>query len=179
MAEPRSSSPSLLKAVIAGVVIFGAILFFVVAMNTGDLLWFWPIFKEVPIGMTVNCYGKTVQIEPGQPAFEAVNNAVNSSLTGVKRWDQTSMSDVTYEEYKTSSQVVVLMLHYDPPVTVHSQYAFFKAVNWLIIPLVGRHAPTDAVFGIEGGYTDPGSYHVNSTAPIADALQAQGVCTIH
>lgn len=179
MTDVRSPSPSLLKAGVTGVVIFGVILFFVVAMNTGDILWFWPVFKEVPVGMIVNCYGKEVEIKPGQPAFEAVNSAVNTSLTGVKRWDQTSMSDVTFQEYKTSADVMVLELNYDPPVTIHSQYAFFKAVNWLIIPLVGRHAPTNAVFGTESGYTDPGSYHVKSTAPIMDALQEQGICSKH
>lgn len=177
MGEAKQSSPSLLKAGITGVVIFGAILFLVVAMNTTDLLWFWPIFKEMPVGMIVNCYGTQVEIKPGQPAFEAVNNAVNTSMTGIKRWDQTSMSDVTYQEYKTSASVMVLELNYDPPVTVHSQYAFFKAVNWLIIPLVGRHAATNAVFGLEGGYTDPGSYHLKSNAPIVNALQEQGICT--
>lgn len=167
----------MLKAGISGVVIFAVILFLVVAMNTDDILWFWPVFKEMPIGMTVNCYGTVEEIKPGQPAYEGVNNAVNTSMTGVKRWDQTSMSDVTYQEYKTSSSVMVLELHYDPPVTVHSQYAFFKAVNWLIIPLDGRHAATNAVFGLEGGYTDPGSYHLNSTSLITTALADQGICT--
>jgi len=92
-----------------------------------------------------------VQVTPGQPAFEAVTNAVNTSLTGSKRWDQASMSDETYQEYQTSPSVMVLELHYDPSVTVHSQYAFFKDVNWLIIPLDGRHASTNAVFGITRG----------------------------
>ena len=177
MPEVKPSSPSLLKAAISGVVIFGFIVFIVISMNTGDILWFWPVFKEVPVGMTVNCYGESIDISPGMPAFEAVNNAVNTALTGVKRWDQLSMSDVTYQEYQTSSSMMVLQLHYDPPVTIHSQYAFMKSVNWLIIPLDGRHAPTNPVFGIEGNYTDPGSYHVKSTAPIATALQEQGVCT--
>ena len=177
MPEAKPSSPSALKAGISGVVIFGLILFAVIAMNTGDLLWFWPIFKEVPVGIIVHCYGTDIEVKPGQPAFEAVTNAVNTSLTGSKRWDDTSMSAVTYQEYKTSPTMMVIELHYDPPATVHSQYAFMKSVNWFVIPLDGRHAATNAVFGIEGGYTDPGSYHVNSTAPIVTALQDQGICT--
>jgi hypothetical protein len=176
MPEAKLSSPSILKAGISGVVIFGLIVFAVIAMNTGDLLWFWPGFKEIPVGI-VHCYGKDVEVKPGQPAFEATTNAVNTSLTGSKRWDDTSMSDVTYQEYKTSPTMMVIELHYDPPVTIHSQYAFMKSVNWLVIPLDGRHAATNAVFGIEGGYTDPGSYHVNSTAPIVNALKDQGICT--
>lgn len=177
MPEYKPSSPSALKAGISGVVIFGVILFAVIAMNTGDLLWFWPVFKEIPVEIIVHCYGTDLEVKPGQPAFEAVTNAVNTSLTGSKRWDDTSMSDVTYQEYKTSQSVMVIELHYDPPVAIHSQYAFMKSVNWLVIPLDGRHAATNAVFGLEGRFTDPGSYHVSSTAPIVTALQDQGICT--
>lgn len=177
MSEAKPSSPSLLKAGISGVVIFGIIIFAVVALNTGDLQWFSSGFKEVPVDIIVHCYGTDVEVKPGLPAFEAVNNAVNTSLTGSKRWDETTMSDVTYQEYKTSPSVMVIELHYDPPVTIHSQYMFFKSVSWLIIPLDGRHAATNAVFGLESGHTTPGSYHVNSTEPIVTALQEQGVCT--
>jgi hypothetical protein len=176
MPEAKPNSPSLLKAGISGVVIFGLVVFAVIAMNTSDILWFWPIFNQTPVEITVNCYGENVQVQPGTSAFVSINEAVNSSLTGVKRWDQTSMSEATFQEYKTSSSVLVLELHYDPPVTVHSQYAFMKSVNWLIIPLIGRHADTNAVFGIEGSYIDPGSYHIKSNALLINALQEQGVC---
>ncbi len=177
MPEAKRSSPSALKAGCSVVVILGLIIFAVIAMNTTDLLWFWPGFKEVPVGMIVHCYGTDVEVKPGQPAFEAVTNAVNASLTGYKRWDDTSMSEATYLEYKTNPAMMVLELHYDPPATIHSQYAFFKSVNWLVIPLDGRHAATNAIFGLEGEFIDPGSYHVNSLAQITTALQEQGICT--
>jgi len=177
MPEARPNSPSVLKAGISGVVIFGLIAFAVVALNTDDILWFWPVFNDTPVQIEVNCYGKNMQVEPGTNAFTAVSAAVNSSLTGVKRWDETTMSQTTYHDYQTSSTSMVLMLHYDPPATVHSQYAFMKSVNWLVIPLVGRHASTNPVFGVEGNYIDPGSYHMNNTIPIVNALQEQGICT--
>ncbi len=176
MPAAKPSSPSLLKAGISGVVIFGLLLFAVIAMNTTDILWFWPVFNEVPVEIDVNCYGKAYKVTAGQPSFQVVNEAVNSSMTGNKRWDETSMSDVTFEEYKTGSTALVVMLHYDPPVTVHSQYAFFKDVNWLIIPLDGRLAGTFPIFGREGDFTDPGSFHIKSTAPIVAALQESGIC---
>lgn len=177
MPEAKPHSPSLLRAGISSMVIIGFLLFGVVAMNTRDLLWFVPTFKEIPVEIIVHCYGNDVEVMPGEPAFEAVNNAVNTSLTGSKRWDETSMSDTTYEEFKTSPKVMVLELHYDPPVTIHSQYAYFKEVNWLVIPLDGRSAGTRAIYGRTGGYTNPGSYHVESTAPIVAALQEQGICS--
>jgi hypothetical protein len=177
MPEAKKNDPSVLKAFVFGVVIFGLIAFAVMALNTQDILWFWPVFNETPVQIEVNCYGKNMHVNPGTNAFTTLNAAVNSSLTGVKRWDETTMSQTTYQDYQTSSSVLVLRLHYDPPATVHSQYAFMKSVNWLVIPLVGRHADTYAVFGLEGAYIDPGSYHINSTTQIVNALQQQGICT--
>jgi hypothetical protein len=177
MPEAKPHTPSMLKAALFGIGIFAVMYFLIIAMNTRDLLWFWPGFDEVPVAITVHCYGTDVQVAPGQPAFEVVNNAVNTSLTGVKRWDQISMSDSSYQEYQTSPTMMVIELSYDPPVRIHSQYAFFKNVNKLIIPLDGRHASTFPVFGRTGEFTNSGSYHVKSTAPIITALQEQGICT--
>jgi hypothetical protein len=177
MPEAKPHSPSLLKAALIGLSGFFLLLFMITAMNTRDLLWFWPVFNQVPVGIVIHCYGTDVEVKPGQPAFELVTSVVNTSLSGSKRWDDISMSDVTYQEYQTSPKVMVIELHYDPPVTVHSQYVYFKNVNWLIIPLDGRFASTDAVFGRTGKFTNSGSYHVKSTAPIVTALQEQGICT--
>jgi hypothetical protein len=177
MSEVKPSSSSCLKAVVIGIVIFAGMLFLITAMNTGDLLWFWSGFKEIPADIMVHCYGTDVEIVPGQPAFEVVNDAVNRSLSGTKRWDDLSMSDETYDEYQTSSTMMVIELVYDPPVRIHSQYAFFKDVNKLIIPLDGRHAEANAVFARTGGFTNAGSYHVKSTMLIVSALQEQGICS--
>ncbi len=177
MPEPKPSSPSLLKAGFSGVVIIGFLLFMVVSMNTRDLLWFWPGFSEIPVEIIVHCYGTDVEITPGQPAFEAVTNAVNTSLSGSKRWDETSMSDVTYQDYKTSPQAMAIELHYDPPAVIHSQYTYFKGVNWLVIPLDARLANTNAFFARTGNFTNSGSYHVKSMVPIITALQEQGICS--
>ncbi len=139
-------------------------------------MWFWPNFNEVPTEIIVHCYGTDIQVKPGQPAFEVVNKAVNTSLSGSKRWDGLSMSDETYQEYQTSPAVMVVELSYDPPVRIHSQYANFKAVTKLVIPLDGRHAVTNPVFGRLGRFPNAGSYHVKITEPIIVALQEQGIC---
>lgn len=177
MDQFKPASPSLLKALISGVVIFGVIVFAVISMNTGDILWFWPVFDQVPVSISVNCYGAQMDVTPGLPEFQSITDAVNASLTGNKRWDDLSLSETTYQDYQTGSDVLVLRLQYDPPATIHSTYAFFKAVNWLIFPLDGRHASANTVFGMEGGFIAPGSYHVNSTASIVNTLQTQGICT--
>jgi hypothetical protein len=175
--EAQPHSPSALKAGLFGLGIFAVMYFLIIAMNTRDLLWFWPVFEEVPVEIVIHCYGADVQIAPGQPAYQLVNNAVNTSLSGSKRWDGLGMSDETYQEYQTSPTMMVIELSYDPPARIHSQYAFFKNVNKLIIPLDGRHALANPVFGRTGENTNSGSYHVKSTAPIMTALQEQGICT--
>jgi hypothetical protein len=178
MAEPKQNSPSLLQMIVITLPIIAAMVFLLIAFNTGDLLWFWPVFDEIPIGMKVYCYGEQVEIRAGDPAFEAVNAAVNQVLSGTKRWDQLSLSDVTYQEYQTSDQVVMLELYYDPPVRIHSYYKFFKSLDTIIIPLVGRHAQYNTVFGRWGDYYAVGSFHMNTMAPIVDALQAQSLCQL-
>jgi hypothetical protein len=176
MPEAKPHSPSFLKAALLGIGIFVVMYFVIIAMNTRDLLWFWPKFQEVPVEIVVHCYGKDVQVEPGDPAFEAVTKAVNTSLSGNKRWDGLNMSDETYQDYQTSPAVMVVELSYDPPARIHSQYAYFKGVNTLIIPLDGRHVSSNPVFGRTRDITNSGSYHVESTEPIVIALQEQGIC---
>lgn len=150
----------------------------VVAMNTGDMLWFYPVFDEIPVGITLRCNGETTEIRPGNPAFEAVNNAVNEVISSAKRWDDLSLSDATWEEYQTSDEVVVLIMAYDPPVRIHSSYKFMKSIDTIVIPLVGRHAQYNTLFGRMGDYIAAGSFHFTTMAPIEETLQAQGLCSL-
>jgi len=158
--------------------IIAALVFFIIAFNTGDILWFWPAFEETPIGMTLYCYGEPVEIRPGDPAYESINTAVNQVISGTKRWDQLSLSDATYAEYHSSDQMVILELYYDPPVRIHSAYKFMKSIDTIVIPLVGRHAQLNTIFGRRGEYIAAGSFHFISMAPIEAALQAQGLCQL-
>ena len=150
----------------------------IIAFNTGDMLWFYPVFDEIPVGITLRCNGETTEIHPGDPAFAAVNNAVNEVITSTKRWDDLSLSDVTWEEYQTSDEVVVLILAYDPPVRIHSSYKFMKRIDTIVIPLVGRHAQDNTLFGRMGDYIAAGSFHFKTMAPIEEAVQAQGLCPL-
>lgn len=126
--------------------------------------------------MLVHCYGHDVVINPGDSSYQVVNEAVNSTLSGSKRWDQLSLSDVTYAEYQTSPNMMVMELSYDPPARIHSFYMFFKNVDTMIIPLDGRHASINTVFGRLRGYNEAGSLHVATSQPILDALEREDIC---
>ena len=170
------SSPSILPLlVIAGTAIF-IIVFAIISMNTGDILWFWPVFDGKPQRIIVHCYGEDVMIKAGEPAFDPVNSAVNKSLTGTKRWDSLSMSDATYDEYQSNPGMMVIELGYNPPGRIHSFYKFFKNFDTLIIPLDGRHAAFNTVFGRLQGHTLAGSFHVESISNIMTTLDEQELC---
>ncbi|MEW6716816.1 MAG: hypothetical protein AB1345_04840 [Chloroflexota bacterium] len=168
--------PSILKMVLVSIPILLLGFYFMVALNTGDLLWFWPAFEEHPSGIIIYCYGQEISLEYGSEAFERLTTLINEILSGRKRWDPLSMSDVTYQEYQTSPNMMTLALRFNPSVRIHSFYKFFSGVDTLIIPLDGRHAQTNAVFGQRSGKTTAGSLHVNTISPLIEYIQEQSLC---
>jgi hypothetical protein len=72
--------------------------------------------------------------------------------------------------------MMVLELAYAEPFRVHSPYKFFSHINTIVIPLEGRHAETNAVFGRRGDLPAAGSFHVKTTAPLVEYLAVNGLC---
>jgi hypothetical protein len=162
----------------AGIAVISLVplIYLIIAMNTGDLLWVSPVFNYQPQTLTVHCFGEDVYLENNTADFEAVVDLVNSSLTGRKRWDSLTMSDVTYQEYQSHPQMMVVELTYPEPIRVHSRYKFFSNVDRIIIPLVGRHAQTNAVFGRRNQYPAAGSFHVDDLTGIKAYLAENDIC---
>lgn len=169
-------SPSLLKMAGLSIVLIIPFIYLMIAMSTGDLLWASPVFDERPEAIVVHCYGTDVAVRPGTAQFEALNQLVNDKLTGRKRWDPLTMSDVTYQEYQASPDMMVLELFFGTNVRVHSRYKFFSNVRNLIIPLEGRHANTNAIFGRTVNISTAGSFHVESMADLKEYLATQDIC---
>ncbi len=172
----ETPSPSLIKMILIAIPIIVICVFLIIAMNTGDLLWFLPGFEEYPAQITIHCYGRDVLLYPGDAGYQQVVISINQSLTGSKRWDQLSMSDTTHQEYQTSNTMMVLELTYNPSVRIHSAYKFFKNIDTLVIPLDGRHADGKTVFGRLRGHMIAGSLHIASIEPMIAAVQSQGLC---
>jgi len=172
----EKKSPSIVQALGISIALILVMVFGIIAMNTGDLFWFWPLFNETPHRIVIHCYGDDNVITPDDPAFDAINDAVNKSLSGSKRWDPLSMSDMTYEDYQTSTKMMAIELAYDPPVRMHTFYKFFKNLDILVIPLDGRHASSNSVFGRLRGRMLAGSMHVETRTNIITALDEQGLC---
>jgi hypothetical protein len=152
------------------------LVYLVIALNTGDLLWASPVFNAQPESIVIHCFGRDVLLEPGGEHFSALTERVNESLSGRKRWDSLSLSDETYQDYQEHPQMMTLEFIYPEVMRVHSPYKFFSNVDRIIIPLVGRHAQTNAVFGRWLEYPAAGSFHIRSTAPLVEYLVSQELC---
>jgi len=152
------------------------VFYLIVAMNTGDLLWFWPVFDAQPVQIVVHCYGQDVVLEPGSEQFAQITALVNEQLSGKKRWDSLSMSQETYKTYLTSPKMMVLEMRYAEPVRVHANFKFFKRVDTFLIPLVGRHDYTYPVFGRYREMMVAGSLHVETTQPLREYIESAGIC---
>lgn len=118
-----------------------------------------------------------MSIPAGSDHFSSLVEIVNQTLSGRKRWDSLTMSAETYREYQTDPDMMVVELAYPAPIRVHSRYKYFSNVDKIIIPLVGRHAQTNAVFGRRFDLPAAGSFHVKTTAPILEYLVENGLCT--
>ena len=170
------SDPSIIKLVTTVVLVVVIIIYVIISLSTGDWLWWNPKFSETPHAMMVQCYGDTITIDPGSYHFGALTKIVDQDLSGRKRWDQLSLSEVTYHDYQTDASMMVLELSFGEPIRIHSNYKFFSNVDQLVIPLDGRHAQTNAIFGLNQGIPTAGSMHVESIASISSYLKNQGIC---
>jgi hypothetical protein len=158
------------------VLILGPLIYGIIAINTGDLLWASPLFNYQPQTITVHCFGEDVYLEQDKADFSSVTELVNQSLTGRKRWDSLSLSDETYQDYQSHPQMMVVELTYSDPIRVHSRYKFFSSVDRIIIPLVGRHADSNAVFGRRNEFPVAGSFKINDTARVKAYLTENKLC---
>jgi hypothetical protein len=174
--ENQPASPSLLKLLGLIILFLVPLIYGIIALNTGDLLWASPVFAANPEAIVIHCFGQDVRLEPVSQEFAEVNSLVNQTLTGRKRWDSLSLSAATYEDYQSHPNMMVLELFYAESFRVHSPYKFFSNIDTIIIPLEGRHAQTNAVFGMRQDFPAAGSFHVKSTAPLVEYLASQGVC---
>lgn len=175
--DTQPTSPSLLRLVATAVLVLAPLIYLIIALNTGDLLWASPVFNYQPQIIVIHCFGDDVYLEMGASDFNSMTDLVNQTLTGRKRWDSLTMSDETYHDYQSNSQMMVVELSYSEPIRVHSRYKFYSNVDRIIIPLIGRHAQTNVVFGRRIDLSVPGSFHVDSMTPIKDFLAESSLCS--
>ena len=174
----QRSNPSVLNLVLIVVVTIAVLAYAIISLATGDWMWFSNRFAETPNNVVVHCFGNTIDFDPGTYQFSALSELMNETMSGQKRYDPLSMSSETYQDYQQHPGMVAIEFHYPTAIRVHSGYKFFSNVDNLVIPLEGRHAQTNAVFGQNQGVTTAGSLHVNSTERLKEFLRNQKICQI-
>lgn len=175
--QTYKNKPSVAGPLIIGIVITMVMAYATISMNTGDLLWFWPRNDNLPTAIVVHCYSEDVMIDPESAHYTEITTMVNDALSGQKRWDPLSLSEVTYQEYLTHSKMMTLEVTYPRPVRIHTNTAFYSNVDMLLIPLDARHSSKNVVFGrTEAGHPAAGSLFIDSTAPVKEYLNTQSIC---
>lgn len=177
--ENYKNQPSLLKLLIISAVIIVILAYAVIAMNTGDLMWFSSRNDNQPSAIVVHCYSEDVKLDPNSSHYAEINTIVNDALSGQKRWDPLSLSELTYEEYMMHPNMMTLEVTYPKPVRIHTNTAFFSNVDTLLIPLDARHSTKHVVFGrTQAGHPAAGSLFVESTDLVKEYLSLQGICEV-
>lgn len=171
--------PSVRNLIIIVVLALILIVYAIISFATGDWLWFSTSFRETPNAIVLHCYGESVSFESGSFQFSKLKDIMNESMSGRKRWDPLSMSEETYVDYQTNPQMIVVEFFYPEPVRVHSSYKFFSNVDNFVIPIVGRHAQTNAIFGQANGVPTAGSLHIESTEEFKVFLNNMDLCPVN
>lgn len=174
----KINQPSILKLFLTTGILIFSLFYFVVTVSTSDPLWFYLSFEHTSYEIVLNCFGEEIFIPGGSDDHKQLTAFYNKQLSGIKRWDQLTLSDETREYYSNSDDVVIVEFRYSPNARIHSAYSFFKNVDTLISPLVGRHSKTNPVFGATRGISTSGSFHVEDFDPIRDYIHSEGICLL-
>ena len=172
----KANNPSLLNLALTSVVILIALIYGFVTLSTEDPRWFITTFDEYPEEISLNCYGSEQSLFPGDPDFEELVVKINDVLSTRKNYDSLTMSQETYDYYKTSDAVMVLELIYTQKVRIHSFYKYFSNLDSIVIPLDGRHSNTNAIFGRSNDQGTAGSLHYNLLPEIRELVESRNIC---
>ncbi len=142
----RIMQPFIMLTIFVVVLVYG-----INVMNTGNWLYFKSKSANVrPSRIVIVDHGTKTVITAGHRHFEALADAIETSLSELNNTDLVSigLSEQTLSDYNTNS--LVLELYFDQPV-VFSGIARTGEPTQLLIPINGRHAGGGYVFrGAEG-----------------------------
>ncbi len=173
----KAKSPSLINLAVTALIFIAALTYGFIALSTEDPLWIIGDFEEYPESIFLNCYGQTSTLLPEDERFDELVAKVNAALSTRKNYDSLTMSELTYEEYRTGTTGMILELVYSNPIRIHSFYRFFANLDSIVIPLDGRHAITSPIFGRANGQSTAGSLHYLTLPEVRSYIETQGLCT--
>ncbi|MEW6084946.1 MAG: hypothetical protein AB1607_10155 [Chloroflexota bacterium] len=153
------------------------LIYFSIMAYTKDALWFYPVFDAMPAQIMIRCYGKQIALESDSEHLTNIAGMVNGQISGDKRWDELNLTDPTYQDYQTTTSMMILELSYSEPQRIHSQSPFFSGFTTLLIPLDGRYSNTNIMFALRNGKPAGGSFHVQSFGAVRAYIEDNDLCT--
>jgi hypothetical protein len=143
-----------------------------VTLTARDPLWFLGRIQGQPSRIVVYHAGQRTELRPGQPGFDELAGAVQTSLAeGFARLSNIGFSEQTLQDAYT--RYVTLEVFFDQPVELHTWFPTGRTTQ-MLFPITGRHSEQPLVLLGEGGSYRAGAPVLNTVGPIREALQSLG-----
>jgi hypothetical protein len=128
-----------------------ALVYFTPVVQTGNFLWFIPVFNVEAEEIIVYRGGEQLTLHPGDPGFEEVTAACNGLISKIKAVHHSfGISDIGLEQLRAEGTAVELL--YAEPLDFPSP-ANLGGANQLLIPLSEHYVVNPvAVRGFDGEY---------------------------
>jgi len=128
-----------------------ALAYFTPVVQTGNFLWFIPVFDVEAEEIIVYRGGEQITLHPGEPGFEEVTAACNALISKIKAVHHSfGISDVGLEQLRAEGTAVELL--YAEPLDFPSP-ANLGGANQLLIPLSEHYVINPvALRGFDGEY---------------------------
>jgi hypothetical protein len=143
-----------------------------VTLTTRDPLWFLGRFQGQPSRIVVYHAGQRTELQPGQPGFDELASAVQTSLgEGFAHLSSIGFSEGTLQDAYTL--YVTLEVFFAQPVELHTWFPTGRTTQ-MLFPITGRHSEQPLVLLGEDGNYRAGAPVLNTAEPIHQALQSLG-----
>ena len=145
------TSVNLRSMVLVLLLVIAALVYFTPVVQTGNWLWFLPVFDVEAKEIVVYREGEQIVLHPGDPGFDQVNGACNALISKIKAVHHTfGISDIGVEQLRAEGRVVELF--YAEPLDFPNP-ANLGGANQLLIPLSGHYVTNPvALRGFDGEY---------------------------
>ena len=165
------TKPLRMLAMVGGFILL--VLYGTIAFTSGDLVWFIKRFDSKPVRIVVyHDGGKRTNLDPGDPDFEPLAQAIRSSLSeGLERPSGIGLSDASLLDAYT--RYVSVEAYFQRPVKLHAWFNTEEPTR-LLFPITGRHSDLSlVVLGKNGQYLSSPPV-LNTVEPLRQTLHELG-----
>jgi hypothetical protein len=157
--------------ILVTVLVFGGFVYLFRVLTTGDLLWFSSTFNEQPRQLALINRGERTEINPGDPFFHELAEAMNASISRGYHYSGFGISDVTWERIEQGG--VMIEATYAGPVKLRGGV---QPTERLLLLIGGDGLWADQIlFRSDGGEWDRIPLRISTVDPVREVLERKGV----